>query len=64
MGSITRVFSYVQILPALTLSRLDLTFWYGSAFGSPLARAQGIGYIQELVARLTQTPIETVRGLI
>lgn len=34
-------------------------FWYDSAFGAPLARVQGIGYVQELVARLTQTPIET-----
>ena len=32
---------------------------YNSAFGSPVARAQGIGYVQELVARLTHTPIET-----
>ena len=31
---------------------------YGSAFGSPVARVQGIGYIQELVARLTHTPIK------
>ncbi|KAF8811998.1 phytase [Phlegmacium glaucopus] len=38
---------------------LDLQFWYGSAFGSPVARVQGVGYIQELVARLTHTPIET-----
>ena len=37
--------------------RMDLFFWYGSAFGSPVARVQGIGYIQELVARLTHTPI-------
>lgn len=37
--------------------RLDLYFWYTSAFGSPVARVQGIGYIQELVARLTKTPI-------
>ncbi|KAF9480866.1 phosphoglycerate mutase-like protein [Pholiota conissans] len=37
---------------------LDLQFWYGSAFGSPVARVQGIGYIQEMVARLTHTPIE------
>ena len=41
--------------------RLDLFFWYSSGFGSPVARAQGIGYVQELVARLTKTPIETVR---
>ncbi|KAI0791592.1 phosphoglycerate mutase-like protein [Irpex lacteus] len=36
---------------------LDLYFWYDSAFGSPMARVEGIGYIQELVARLTHTPI-------
>lgn len=38
-------------------SSLDLFFWYDSAFGSPVARVQGIGYVQELVARLTHTPI-------
>lgn len=43
------------------MGRLDLYFWYKSGFGSPVARAQGIGYIQELVARLTQTPIATVQ---
>jgi len=31
---------------------------YESAFGSPLSRALGIGYVQELVARLTKTRIE------
>ena len=31
---------------------------YGSAFGSPVARVQGIGYVQELVARLTHTRIK------
>ncbi|THH30874.1 hypothetical protein EUX98_g3307 [Antrodiella citrinella] len=36
---------------------LDLYFWYDSAFGSPVARVQGIGYVQEMLARLTQTPI-------
>ncbi|KAJ3489520.1 hypothetical protein NLI96_g2067 [Meripilus lineatus] len=36
---------------------LDLYFWYDSAFGSPVARVQGIGYVQELVSRLTNTPI-------
>src|SRR5882757_11349748 len=40
--------------------RADLQFWYGSGFGSPVARAQGIGYVQELVARLTKTPMQTV----
>ncbi|KAJ7915401.1 histidine phosphatase superfamily [Mycena leptocephala] len=37
----------------------DLYFWYNSGFGFPLARSQGIGYVQELVARLTHTPILT-----
>jgi len=37
--------------------RLDLYFWYDSAFGSPIARVLGIGWVQELVARLTHTPI-------
>jgi len=32
---------------------------FDSAFGSPLSRALGIGYIQELVARLTHTRIES-----
>ena len=36
---------------------LDLFFWYDSAFGSPVARVQGIGYVQEMIARLTHTPI-------
>lgn len=40
---------------------LDLAFWYNSAFGSPVARVQGVGYIQEMVARLTHTPIENHR---
>ncbi|KAJ7750418.1 phosphoglycerate mutase-like protein [Mycena maculata] len=38
---------------------LDLYFWYNSGFGFPLARSLGIGYVQELVARLTHTPIAT-----
>ncbi|TFK45691.1 phosphoglycerate mutase-like protein [Heliocybe sulcata] len=36
---------------------MDLYFWYDSAFGSPVAKVQGVGYLQELVARLTHTPI-------
>ena len=43
-----------------SLPRFDLNFWYTSGFGSPVGRAQGIGYVQELVARLTKTPIQTV----
>lgn len=38
---------------------LDLAFWYDSAFGSPVGRVQGVGYVQELISRLTHTPIET-----
>ncbi|KAH7104981.1 phosphoglycerate mutase-like protein [Auriculariales sp. MPI-PUGE-AT-0066] len=36
---------------------LDLYFWYDSAYGYPLATPLGVGYVQELVARLTKTPI-------
>ncbi|KAI0273831.1 phosphoglycerate mutase-like protein [Gloeopeniophorella convolvens] len=38
---------------------MDVYFWYNSGFGAPLARVQGIGYIQEMIARLTHTPIAT-----
>ncbi|KAI5451363.1 hypothetical protein NCC49_001672 [Naganishia albida] len=38
--------------------RYDIMWWYGSSFGSPVARASGIGYVQELVSRLTHTRIE------
>ncbi|KAJ7130984.1 phosphoglycerate mutase-like protein [Mycena filopes] len=38
---------------------LDLFFWYNSGPGYALARTLGIGYVQELVARLTHTPIAT-----
>ena len=43
----------------LNLSKAPKSFRYDSAFGSPVARVQGLGYIHELVSRLTQTPIET-----
>ncbi|KAJ7869626.1 phosphoglycerate mutase-like protein, partial [Mycena leptocephala] len=36
---------------------LDLFFWYNSGPGFALARSLGIGYVQELVARLTHEPI-------
>jgi len=36
---------------------LDLYFWYDSAFGSPVSRALGSGYVLELLSRLTHTPI-------
>jgi len=36
---------------------IDLQFWYGCGPGQPTGAAQGIGYVQELVSRLTQTRI-------
>lgn len=36
----------------------SLQFCYGFAFDNPLSRVQGVGYIIELLARLTKTPIE------
>ena len=50
-------FRLSSALKANIHTRLDLYFWYDSAYGSPVARVQGIGYVQELVARLTHTPI-------
>ena len=47
----------IMCLSRAIFFRLDLFFWYDSAFGSPVARVQCIGYVQELVARLTHTPI-------
>lgn len=35
----------------------DLGFWYSNGPGSPSAAARGIGWLQELVSRLTQTRI-------
>lgn len=35
----------------------DVAFWYGFGPGNPTTAAVGIGYVQELVAKLTQTPI-------
>lgn len=61
MDSIMRTSSFFCASPRSYANAvsLDLQFWYGSAFGSPVARVQGIGYIQEMIARLTHTPIET-----
>lgn len=36
---------------------LDVTFWYGFGPGNPSTSAQGIGWIQEVISRLTQTRI-------
>ncbi|KAI0316503.1 phosphoglycerate mutase-like protein [Amylostereum chailletii] len=36
-----------------------LGFWYQVGPGAPATAAQGIGYVQEFISRLTQTPITT-----
>lgn len=38
---------------------VDLSFWYNNGPGNPATAAQGIGWVQELVSRLTQKPITT-----
>ncbi|KAF8912976.1 phosphoglycerate mutase-like protein [Gymnopilus junonius] len=38
---------------------IDLQFWYGNGPGNPTTAAMGIGYVEELVSRLTQTRITT-----
>ncbi|KAF8887235.1 phosphoglycerate mutase-like protein [Gymnopilus junonius] len=35
----------------------DLDKFYGTGYGQPLGPVQGVGYINELLARLTQTPV-------
>ncbi|KAI0722495.1 phytase [Earliella scabrosa] len=35
----------------------DLDKFYGTGYGQPLGRVQGVGYINELIARLTGTPV-------
>ncbi|KAM0751143.1 putative acid phosphatase [Meredithblackwellia eburnea MCA 4105] len=35
----------------------DISFYGNNGFGSPVAAAQGLGYLQELVARLSKIPI-------
>lgn len=40
----------------------DLSFWYGNGPGNPTTAAQGIGYVQELVSRLTQTPLDPAQA--
>lgn len=35
----------------------DLDKYYGTAYGQPLGPVQGVGYINELIARLTNSPV-------
>ncbi|KAI0041305.1 phosphoglycerate mutase-like protein [Auriscalpium vulgare] len=37
----------------------DLSFWYGNGPGNPAVAAQGVGYVQEFISRLTKTRIST-----
>ncbi len=46
------------------LALSDLSFWYGNGPGNPASSAQGIGYVQELVSRLTKTPITTFNSAV
>ena len=43
---------------------LDLSFWYANGPGNPASSAQGIGYVQELVSRLTQTHITSFNSAV
>jgi hypothetical protein len=37
--------------------RWDLFWWYYGSYGSSTAKAQGIGYVQELLSRLTHSEL-------
>ncbi|KAK7060051.1 acid phosphatase [Favolaschia claudopus] len=41
---------------------VDLSFWYNNGPGNPAVAAQGIGWVQELVSRLTQTRINVTES--
>jgi len=36
----------------------DLNKYYGTGYGQPLGPVQGVGYVNELLARLTRTPVQ------
>jgi hypothetical protein len=36
---------------------MDLDKYYGTGYGQPLGPVEGVGYINELIARLTSTPV-------
>ncbi|PPQ79240.1 hypothetical protein CVT25_002806 [Psilocybe cyanescens] len=42
----------------------DLQFWYSFGPGNPASSAMGIGYVQELVSRLTKTRIDTFENTV
>ena len=49
------------LLPAgLALTRsYDISFWYNNGFGSPTSAAQGLGFLQEYIARFENEQIST-----
>ncbi len=50
----------VNMLKCSTERRsIDLQFWYSDGPGNPVTSAQGIGYVKDMVARLTHTPFTT-----
>ena len=48
---------YYTYITMMTHPIQDLQFWYSNGPGQPTGAAIGIGYVQELVSRLTQTRI-------
>jgi hypothetical protein len=42
----------------------DLSFYYNNGYGSPVAAAQGKGYLEEWVSRFTQTPVSRMLNLL
>jgi hypothetical protein len=38
--------------------RFDLDKFYNTGYGQPLGRVQGVGYVNELLARLSKKPVE------
>jgi len=47
----------LRLLADSGIDYYDLSFYYNNGVGSPVAAAQGLGYLQEFVSRFTQTPI-------
>ncbi|KAJ7686917.1 histidine phosphatase superfamily [Mycena rosella] len=43
---------------------MDLDKYYGTGYGAYLCRVQGVGYINELLARLTHTPMTAIYAAI
>lgn len=46
----------------ITIFSQDIQYWYSNGPGQPTSAAQGIGYVQELVSRLTKTRITSFKS--